>query len=46
MGGGHCPRCGYVGWAYSDELSEDERRTLRDVPLERRGAAPRVLSLR
>ena len=33
-GAGPCPRCGYVGWAASDELTEDERRALRDVPLE------------
>jgi hypothetical protein len=33
-GAGHCPRCDYVGWAASDELTEDERRALRDVPVE------------
>jgi phage FluMu protein Com len=31
-----CPRCGYVGWARSDELTERTRRTLRERPLERR----------
>jgi hypothetical protein len=31
-----CPRCGYVGWAPIDALSEDERRALRGRPLERR----------
>ena len=33
---GLCPRCGYVGWALSDDLSEDERRELRDLPVEAR----------
>jgi hypothetical protein len=36
LGRGACPRCGYVGWAYSSALSEDERRALRDVPVARR----------
>ena len=31
-----CPRCGYVGWAPVGDLSEGERRALRDRPLERR----------
>ncbi|HZQ66293.1 MAG TPA: hypothetical protein VFA66_13825 [Gaiellaceae bacterium] len=31
-----CPRCGYVGWASSAELSERTRRLLRERPLERR----------
>jgi hypothetical protein len=31
-----CPRCGYVGWAPIDALSERERRVLRERPLERR----------
>ncbi len=31
-----CPRCGYVGWAPVGDLSERERRALRDRPLERR----------
>lgn len=45
MGAGHCPRCGYVGWAFSDDLDEDERRALRDVPVEfrRRTTTPRQL---
>ena len=44
-GAGHCPRCGYVGWAPSAELDEDERRALRDVPVElRRVARPRSLA--
>lgn len=30
---GECPRCGYLGWAYADDLSETERRALRDNPL-------------
>jgi Zn ribbon nucleic-acid-binding protein len=31
-----CPRCGYVGWAPVNALSESERRALRERPLERR----------
>jgi hypothetical protein len=31
-----CPRCQYVGWASSAELSERTRRLLRDRPLDRR----------
>ena len=33
---GDCPRCGYVGWAYSTDLSERTRKLLRDLPVERR----------
>jgi len=33
---GECPRCGYVGWAVTGELTELTRRELRDRPLERR----------
>ena len=33
---GLCPRCGYVGWAYSSERSEHARKLFRDLPLERR----------
>jgi hypothetical protein len=33
---GDCPRCGYVGWAQPDDLSEQSRRALRDRPLELR----------
>lgn len=40
MSVGHCPRCSYVGWAFSDDLVEDERRALRDVPVEQRRRAP------
>ena len=29
-----CPRCGYVGWAWSSELDERDRRRLRERPLE------------
>ena len=29
-----CPRCGYLGWATVGELSETERRELREHPLE------------
>jgi ribosomal protein S27AE len=31
-----CPRCGYVGWAPVNALSEHERRVMRGRPLERR----------
>jgi hypothetical protein len=31
-----CPRCQYVGWAYSSDLSERTRKLFRDLPLERR----------
>jgi hypothetical protein len=34
--GDSCPRCGYVGWAGTDELNESTRRLLRDRPLTRR----------
>jgi hypothetical protein len=33
---GVCPRCQYVGWAYSNDLSERTRKLFRDVPPERR----------
>ncbi len=33
---GECSRCGYVGWAESESLTETLRRLLRDRPLERR----------
>jgi Zn ribbon nucleic-acid-binding protein len=33
---GDCPRCGYVGWAHSTELSERMRKLFRDLPVERR----------
>jgi DNA-directed RNA polymerase subunit RPC12/RpoP len=31
-----CPRCGYVGWAPVEALSDDERRAMHARPLERR----------
>jgi DNA-directed RNA polymerase subunit RPC12/RpoP len=31
-----CPRCGYVGWAPVEALTEQERRALQARPLERR----------
>jgi len=31
-----CPRCRYVGWASSAELSERTRRLLRERPVTRR----------
>jgi hypothetical protein len=33
---GSCPRCQYVGWAYSSDLNEKTRRLFRELPLERR----------
>ncbi len=37
---GVCPRCGYVGWAPSVELTEGTRRGLRERPVEQRACAP------
>jgi transposase len=31
-----CPKCGYVGWAPVNALTDGERRALRDRPPERR----------
>jgi phage FluMu protein Com len=31
-----CPRCRYVGWASSAELTEHTRQMLRERPVERR----------
>jgi Zn ribbon nucleic-acid-binding protein len=31
-----CPKCHYVGWAASAELSERTRRLLRERPVDRR----------
>ncbi|HVM58219.1 MAG TPA: hypothetical protein VMT74_12185 [Gaiellaceae bacterium] len=31
-----CQRCGYVGWAPSAELTENQRRALRERPLHTR----------
>lgn len=33
---GECPRCGYVGWARVEDLTEVARRLIRERPLERR----------
>ena len=33
---GDCPRCHYVGWAFSEDLSEKTRKLFRELPLERR----------
>jgi hypothetical protein len=33
---GECPRCGYLGWAPSSDLTESDRRGLRMRPLVRR----------
>ena len=37
-----CPRCHYVGWASSNELTERTRKLLRDLPLERRPRSVRL----
>jgi len=34
-----CARCDYVGWAPTAELTEAERRELRELPVELRGVA-------
>jgi hypothetical protein len=31
-----CPRCGYLGWAHSNDLTESVRRRIREQPPERR----------
>jgi hypothetical protein len=33
---GECPRCGYLGWAPSIDLTESDRRVLRLRPVARR----------
>ena len=33
---GECPRCGYVGWARAEDLTDVARRLLLERPLERR----------
>jgi ribosomal protein S27AE len=33
---GECPRCGYVGWAPVEDLTDIARRLIRERPLERR----------
>lgn len=33
---GECIRCGYVGWADAESLTETLRRALRERPVERR----------
>jgi hypothetical protein len=33
---GVCPRCQYVGWAFSNDLSERTRRLFRELPLDGR----------
>ena len=34
MQAGECPRCGYLGWARANDLSENARQRLRDRPPE------------
>jgi hypothetical protein len=46
---GECPRCGYLGWAPSDAVTEELRRQLRDVPVRARRPArlaPAVIPFR
>ena len=45
LGTGACPRCSYVGWAYATALSEEDRRLLREVPVERIYRDVRLLRL-
>jgi hypothetical protein len=33
---GECQRCGYVGWASTDDLTPSARRQLLERPIERR----------
>ena len=33
---GACPRCDYVGWAWTAELNERTRRLVRELPVEAR----------
>ena len=33
---GECPRCGYVGWADAESITETLRRALRERPVDRR----------
>jgi hypothetical protein len=35
-----CERCGYVGWAWSEDLTETLRRLLRERPIEARRLRP------
>ena len=37
---GECPRCGYVGWARRNELTETLRQALRERTTERRRLRP------
>jgi uncharacterized protein (DUF2461 family) len=39
---GECARCGYLGWAPSDELTEPMRRSIREAPLEHRATLSAV----
>jgi hypothetical protein len=39
---GGCGRCGYVGWAPAEELTEHTRRALRERPVEQRRMSLRV----
>jgi hypothetical protein len=36
VAGGECERCGYLGWAAVEELDEEARRRLRELPVEGR----------
>jgi hypothetical protein len=37
---GECPRCGYLGWAPTEDLTETTRRVIRERPLEVRRLRP------
>jgi hypothetical protein len=38
---GECPRCGYLGWTYSDELDSTTRRMIMNGEFAGHGVAPR-----
>ena len=40
MDAGTCLRCDYVGWAFADDLTEDDRHELREYPVELRRFEP------
>jgi hypothetical protein len=36
---GECDHCGYLGWAPAGQLNAEQRRLLRELPVERRHAS-------
>jgi hypothetical protein len=41
---GECPRCGYLGWTYSEELDPATRRMIMNGAFGGHAATPRPLS--